>query len=73
MLWENITGSFELPAYAGRIFDLDRFDNSFFGIPDDETNWMDHQLRSALEVVYEAVMDSGKLAIGEPLFANCSQ
>jgi len=56
--------AFGIPKRGGRLKELDKFDASFFGILPEQSNFMDPQLRILLEVVFEAIFDSGK----QPLF-----
>lgn len=48
-----------LPPRAGRIKDLGKFDNKFFGFTTEEANYIDFQLRLLYEVVYESILDAG--------------
>lgn len=52
-------GLWGLPPRAGRLKDLSKFDNEFFGFTVEEANFMDFQLRILYEVVYESIIDSG--------------
>lgn len=49
-----------LPARAGKLKDLTRFDNTFFGIHEKQANNTDPQLRMLMEVTYEAICDAGE-------------
>jgi len=52
-------GLWDLPKKAARIKDISRFDNEFFGIPKEQADYTDHQLRNLYEVVYESMLDAG--------------
>ena len=52
-------GLLALPPKSGKIPDVSKFDNEFFGFSDQEANWMDPQTRKLHETVYEAILDSG--------------
>ena len=48
-----------MPDRAGHITEIDRFDNLFFKMNKTHVEGMDIQIRLLLEVVYEALVDSG--------------
>lgn len=48
-----------MPKKAARIKDISRFDNEFFGIPKEQADYTDHQLRNLYEVIYESMLDAG--------------
>ena len=52
-------GLYGVPKRSGKLSQLNRFDAQFFGVSGIQTNNMDPQLRILLEVVIEAIMDSG--------------
>ncbi|CAD5118531.1 DgyrCDS7222 [Dimorphilus gyrociliatus] len=52
-------GIYDLPLSNGKLKDITHFDASFFNIHAKQATAMDPQLRLLLEVVYEAIMDSG--------------
>ena len=52
--------SFELPKYSGKIKDITKLDAEFFGLPEEEANLIDPQLRLLHEVIYECILDAGK-------------
>lgn len=52
-------GLWGLPPRAGRLPALDEFDCEFFGIPAEQANFVDFQLRILYEVVYESILDAG--------------
>lgn len=54
-------GYYGLPKRHGKINELNKFDASFFAINPKQVNMMDPQLRILLEVVYEAILDAGKI------------
>jgi fatty acid synthase len=49
----------EIPQRAGKIYNIDKFDASFFGIHDQEAQSMDPQCRMLMEKTYEALVDAG--------------
>jgi len=53
------TGLFGVPKRCGKLTDLTKFDNSFFGVHPKQADCMDPQLRMLLEVTYEAIHDAG--------------
>lgn len=48
-----------IPKRHGKIYDLDKFDASFFGIHNRQSNNMDPQGRILLETAYVSIMDAG--------------
>lgn len=48
-----------MPKKAARIKDISKFDNEFFGIPKEQADYTDHQLRNLYEVIYESMLDAG--------------
>jgi fatty acid synthase, animal type len=56
------TGFYNLPRRHGKLKDLRKFDAGFFGVPAEQANKMDPQLRLLLEVATEAILDAGKSA-----------
>ena len=53
-------GLFNLPERNGKIKSIEKFDGSFFDIPDQQINLIDPQERIFLELTYEALVDAGK-------------
>jgi len=49
----------EIPARAGKLYSIDKFDASFFGIHNKQADSMDPQCRMLLEKTYEAIVDAG--------------
>jgi len=49
----------EIPARTGKLFSIDKFDASFFGIHNKQAESMDPQCRLLLEKTYEAIVDAG--------------
>jgi fatty acid synthase len=49
----------EIPARTGKMYNLNRFDASFFGIHYKQVQTMDPQSRMLLERTYEAIVDAG--------------
>lgn len=49
-----------MPRGNGKLKDIDKFDNEFFGVNPKQANVMDPQLRILHEVAYEALVDAGK-------------
>ena len=49
----------EIPARAGKLYNINKFDASFFGIQNKEADSMDPQCRMLLEKTYEAIVDAG--------------
>ena len=56
-----VSGVHDLPARAGKLKDLTKFDNTFFGVHMKQAQRLDPQLRMLLEVTYEAIVDAGTL------------
>lgn len=56
--WSNSIWS-DLPKRKGVLYDLERFDASFFGIHAKLVNAMDPQSRILLELAHEAILDAG--------------
>ena len=54
-----IAGYYNLPKRHGKLKEVSRFDEGFFGIVPKQANVMDPQLRILLEVAYEAILDAG--------------
>lgn len=54
-------GAHGLPTRSGKLKDLTRFDNTFFGVHNKQANRTDPQLRMLLEVTYEAIVDAGMI------------
>lgn len=52
-------GYLSLPKRAGKIRDISKCDHEFFGLTESEANYMDVQMRLALETTYEAIVDAG--------------
>lgn len=52
-------GYLDLPDRAGHLNEIDKFDNLFFKMNKTHVEGMDIQIRLLLEVVYEAIVDSG--------------
>ena len=48
-----------IPKRSGKINHLEKFDATFFGIPNKQAQTMDPQGRLTLEHAYEAVLDAG--------------
>jgi len=48
-----------IPARTGKLYNIDKFDASFFGIHNKQAQSMDPQCRMLLEKTYEAIMDAG--------------
>ena len=49
----------DIPARTGKLYNIDKFDASFFGIHNKEAQNMDPQCRMLLEKTYEALVDAG--------------
>jgi len=49
----------EIPARTGKLYKIEKFDASFFGIHNKEAEIMDPQCRMLLEKTYEAIVDAG--------------
>jgi acyl transferase domain-containing protein len=54
------SGLYGIPEGFGALKEIDKCDSQFFGISPVEGRRMDPQLRMALEVSYEAMVDAGK-------------
>ena len=54
------TGLLGLPSRGGHIRNIEKFDAQYFGIHSDQVNNMDPQIRILLELVFEAIVDSGE-------------
>lgn len=48
-----------LPKRSGKIRDISKCDYEFFGLNEHEANYMDVQMRLAMETTYEAIVDAG--------------
>jgi fatty acid synthase len=48
-----------IPARTGKLYIIDKFDASFFGIHNKQAQSMDPQCRMLLEKTYEAIVDAG--------------
>ena len=49
----------EIPARTGKLYNIEKFDASFFGIHYRQAHSMDPQSRMLLERTYEAIVDAG--------------
>ncbi|XP_055853355.1 fatty acid synthase [Episyrphus balteatus] len=49
----------EIPKRAGKLYELEKFDATFFGVHFKQAHTMDPQCRVLMEVAYEAVIDAG--------------
>ena len=49
----------EIPPRTGKLYNIDKFDTSFFGIHNNQAQCMDPQCRLLLEKTYEAIVDAG--------------
>uniref|UniRef100_T1P9U1 Fatty acid synthase n=1 Tax=Musca domestica TaxID=7370 RepID=T1P9U1_MUSDO len=49
----------EIPKRSGKIYNLDKFDATFFGVHFKQSHTMDPQTRILMETAYEAVIDAG--------------
>ena len=49
----------EIPARTGKLYNIHKFDASFFSVHYKEAEFMDPQSRMLLEKTYEAIMDAG--------------
>ncbi|XP_067616135.1 fatty acid synthase isoform X2 [Eurosta solidaginis] len=49
----------EIPKRSGKIYDLEKFDATFFGVHFKQAHTMDPQTRILIETAYEAVIDAG--------------
>lgn len=49
----------EIPKRSGKIYGLEKFDATFFGVHFKQAHTMDPQTRILIETAYEAVMDAG--------------
>ena len=54
------SGMYGLPERAGLLHNISSFDATFFGVSAKQAHQMDPHLRLLLEVVFEAILDSGK-------------
>jgi fatty acid synthase len=52
-------GLYDLPRRNGKLKHIDKFDAAFFNVHAKQADAMDPQLRGLLEVVHEAIIDSG--------------
>ena len=55
-------GLYGLPPRHGKLKDLTKFDADYFGVHPKQAHYLDPQVRNLLELTYEAIVDSGKLA-----------
>ena len=49
----------EVPARTGKLYNIDKFDASFFSVHNKQAEFMDPQCRMLLEKTYEAIVDAG--------------
>ena len=49
----------EIPARTGKLYNIDKFDGSFFSVHNKQAEFMDPQCRMLLEKTYEAIVDGG--------------
>ena len=49
----------EIPARTGKLYNIDKFDASFFSVHYKQAHTMDPQCRILLEKTYEAIVDAG--------------
>ncbi|KAL5275973.1 hypothetical protein ACFFRR_001663 [Megaselia abdita] len=49
----------EIPRRAGKIWDLEKFDATYFGVHFKQAHTMDPQCRLLMETAYEAIIDAG--------------
>ncbi|XP_073848315.1 fatty acid synthase 3 [Musca autumnalis] len=49
----------EIPKRSGKIYNLDKFDATFFGVHFKQSHTMDPQTRILIETAYETVIDAG--------------
>jgi len=49
----------EIPPRTGKLYNIEKFDASFFGIHNKQAQNMDPQCRMLLEKTYEAIVDAG--------------
>jgi fatty acid synthase len=49
----------EIPARTGKIYNIEKFDSSFFSVHNKQAQTMDPQCRMLLEKTYEAIVDAG--------------
>lgn len=49
----------DLPKRSGKVADINKFDNKFFGISNKQSETFDPQMRMLLEHVHEAIIDAG--------------
>lgn len=54
-------GLWNLPPKNGKMPNLERFDEEFFGVPESQVNLIDPQERLLLELTYEAIVDAGTM------------
>ena len=53
------TDHIDIPARTGKLYNIDKFDASFFGVHYKQAEFMDPQCRMLLEKTYEAIVDAG--------------
>jgi fatty acid synthase len=49
----------EIPAWTGKLYNIDKFDASFFSVHYKQAQSMDPQYRMLLEKTFEAIVDAG--------------
>jgi fatty acid synthase len=59
MINTGFTDHPEIPACSGKLYNVNKFDASFFGVHYKQAKVMDPQCRMLLEKTYEAVVDAG--------------
>lgn len=49
----------EIPTRMGTLYNVEKFDATFFGVASKQANTMDPQSRLLIETAYEAIVDAG--------------
>lgn len=49
----------DIPRFSGKVNNINKFDNQYFGISSKQADTMDPQSRILIEHSYEAIMDAG--------------
>ncbi|RWS25490.1 hypothetical protein B4U80_00812 [Leptotrombidium deliense] len=59
LMINSFSDVFDLPKRTGTIKNIELFDAEFFGISNEDANYMDPQIRLLHEATWEAIFDAG--------------
>lgn len=63
MWFYKILDTFGLPKRFGKLKEIGKFDNLFFGVVGRQAYALDPQIAILLEETYEAIVDAGKIVL----------